>query len=190
MSCECLIIKTALRRDSSILINTVTLKIYERHSDPTSLQHATWCFCSSSEQALSTIFFKVLKQDIKWYGQTWTQHKLKNLHENAVTKHWDEMSGIGLGLGLCFQGHLKVRLWAQQMRDPSRGASGDSFHGYCKGVQVTAMAASCSPLKDQSVHRSRRDYMALGIFRNSGTEDNILSNYLCLVYENSKHFTS
>lgn len=134
--------------------------------------------------------FKVLKQDIKWYGQTWTQHKLKNSHENAVTKHWDEMSGIGLGLGLCFQGHLKVRLWAQRMRDTSRGASGDSFHGYCKGVQVTAMAASCSPLKDQSVDRSRRDYMALGVFRNSGTEDNILSNYLCLVYENSKHFTS
>lgn len=55
---------------------------------------------------------KVLKQDKKWYGQIWTQNKLKNSHEKAMTKRWDEMPGIGLGLGLCFLGHLKVRLGA------------------------------------------------------------------------------
>lgn len=60
------------------------------------------------------IFFlkKVLKQDKKWYGQIWTQNKLKNSHEKAMTKRWDEMPGIGLGLGLCFLGHLKVTLGA------------------------------------------------------------------------------
>jgi hypothetical protein len=36
------------------------------------------------------------------------------------------------------------------------------------------MAVACSHVKDQSVYRGRRDYMALGIFRKSETEDNVL----------------
>lgn len=110
-------------------------------------------------------------------------------HENIMIESFKERPTMwAWDLNPFFQWRLKVKLSPgngelQILREVLQW-----FHSavIARGVQMSPMTASWGPLKDLT-YRIKGDCFVLGIFRVSGTEDNILFYYLTLIYENPKH---